>query len=235
MGALVTSLGLGLRQLLDGAVLRILLKSLAVSIGVFIIAATGGWFALDALLAWGGLEDTLFTGAGAVRGALSVLLALIGLWLVWRIVAIAVIQFFAEDIVQVIEARHYPQEAGQARELPFAEQARNALAAATRALLVNIVALPIAILLWVTGVGTFALLLVVNAVLLSRELQDMIWLRHRHEERYRSPLNGRQRFVLGGVIAAMMAVPFLAFLAPVTGAASATHLVHRTARQKDNA
>ena len=71
MGSLATSLGLGLRQMFDGAVLRILLKSIAVTIGVFLIVASGGWFLLDWLLAQSGLEDTLFTGAGAVRGALS--------------------------------------------------------------------------------------------------------------------------------------------------------------------
>lgn len=218
----------------DGAVLRILVKSVAVTIVLFAAVATGGWFLLNALLAWAGLEDALFAGAGAIRGALSAVLAVIGLWLVWRIVAMAVIQFYADEVVQAVEARHYPEEADAARDLPFAQQAKNALSAAGRALLVNLIALPFALVLLFTGVGTFALFLLVNAVLLGRELQDMVWLRHCHEAGVCAPVNRAERILLGGVVAALLVIPFVNFLAPVLGAASATHLVHRKQRmQKD--
>lgn len=234
MGSLATSLTLGLRQVFDGAVLRILLKSLGVTIVLFLVVTTGGWFLLDWLLAWGGLEDALFTGAGAVRGALSAVLAVIGLWLVWRIVAMAVIQFYADDVVQAVEARHYPEEANAARNLPFAQQMRNALSAAGRALLANLIALPFALVLLFTGVGTFALFMLVNAVLLGGDLQDMVWLRHCYQRDACAPVSRGERFLLGGVVAAMLAVPFVNFLAPVLGAASANHLVHRKQRmQKD--
>ncbi|WAT17139.1 EI24 domain-containing protein [Aurantiacibacter sp. MUD11] len=227
MGSLPTSLALGLRQVFDGAVLRILLKSVAVTIVLFLLVATGGWHLLDWLLAVGGLEDALFAGAGAVRGALSFMLAVVGLWLTWRIVAMAVIQFYADEIVLAVERRHYPAEADLARELSVAEQWRNALRGAGRALLANLIAAPLALVLLFTGVGTFALFWLVNAVLLGRELQDMVWLRHCHQPAEQAPVAKAERFLLGGLIAAMMAVPFANFLAPVLGATSATHLVHR--------
>lgn len=210
--------------------LRVLLKSVGVTIVMFVVVASGGWLLLDWLLAWSGLEDTLFTGAGAVRGALSALLAAIGLWLVWRIVAMAVIQFYADDVVKAVEARHYPQEAMAARDLPFSQEARKALGSAGRALLANLIALPVALVLLFTGVGTFVLFLLVNAVLVGRELQDMVWLRHCHDDRATCPVSRGERLLLGGVTAALLAVPFANFLAPVLGAASATHLVHRKAR-----
>ncbi len=231
MGSLVTSLGLGLRQMFDGAVLRILLKSIAVTIVLFAIVATGGWFLLDWILAQGGLDDSLFSGADALRGALSFIMALVGLWLVWRIVAMAVIQFYADDVVQAVEARYYPEAAKTARDLSFFEQMRAALSSAGRALLANLVVLPFALVLLFTGVGTFALFLLVNAFLLGRELQDMVWLRHcpagKQTGRSSAPIGRGERFLLGGVVAAMLAVPFANFLAPVLGAASATHLLHR--------
>jgi len=228
--SLATSLALGLRQLFDGAVLRVLLKSVGMTLLLFVVTATGGWFLLDALLSWGGLEDTLFTGAGALRGVLSAVLAVLGLWLVWRIVAMAVIQFYADEVVQAVEARHYPEEAGMARQLPLAEEMRNALRSAGRALIANLIALPFALVLLFTGVGTFALFLLVNAVLVGRELQDMVWLRHCHAPDACAPVGRGERFLLGLAIAALLAVPFVNFLAPVLGAASATHLVHRNAR-----
>ena len=228
MGALAKSLALGLGQLFDGAVLRIVLKSLAVTLGVFLIVAAAGWFALDWALASGGLDDTRFAGAEGVRGALSLLLTLLGLWLTWRIVAMAVLQFFADEVVVAVEHRHYPEAASMARDVPFGEAMGNALKAAGRALLANIAVLPIAAILLVTGIGPFAVFWIVNAALLGRELQDMVWLRHRQAKRDAAPVGRGSRFALGGAIAALLALPFVNFLAPVLGAASATHLVHRS-------
>ncbi len=228
MTAIGKSLVLGFGQLFDGAVLRILLKSLGVTVIVFVIMAAGGWHLLDWALLSGGMEDEAFAGAGGVREALSLILALIGLWLVWRVVAMTVMQFFADEVVIAVERKHYPQEASMARELRFAEQARNAVRAAGRTVLLNLLAAPIAIILLFTGVGTFAVFWFVNALLIGRELQDMVWLPHQQAQNDGPPLGGGDRFILGGTIAAMLAMPFANLLAPVLGAASATHLVHRS-------
>ena len=116
--------------------------------------------------------------------------------------------------------------AANARKLGFAEEARNALAGLARAVVINLIALPIALLLLVTGVGTALLFWVVNAWLLGRELQDMVWLRHRPDKDAAPPLGALTRFALGGIVAGMLLVPFLNLLAPVLSAAAATHLVH---------
>ena len=218
---------LAIGQLADGAVLRILFKSLAVTVAAFVVVAGAGWYGFDAALTWLGLGDALFVGAGDLRGLVSALLALTGLWLTWRILAMVVIQFYAEDVVKAVEARHYPQEASAARDLPVPEQIRTALGAAGRALLGNLIALPFALALLFTGIGTALLFWVVNAFLLGRELQDMVWLRHRQTHGDLCPVSQWERFLLGGVIAAMLLVPFINFLAPVLGAAGAAHLVHR--------
>ncbi len=223
-------MALGFGQLFDGAVLRILLKSLAVTLVVFVGVAFLGWNLLDWALLSGGLEDDSFAGAGAVRGAVSLVLAIIGLWLVWRLVAMTVVQFFADEVVLAVERKHYPEEASMARELGFAEQARNAGRSALRALLFNLIALPIAVLLLVTGVGTFVVFWFVNALLVGRELQDMVWLRHQGSAADGPPVSKGERFLLGGAIAGLLAVPFANLLAPVLGAASATHLIHRNRR-----
>ncbi|ANU06803.1 EI24 domain-containing protein [Paraurantiacibacter namhicola] len=232
MSQILSAFLLGLRQLGDSRVLAILFKSIAASLVLFVIVAVAGWYAFDWAIGALGLSDTLFAGAGVVREALSLLLALAGLWLTWRIVAMAVIQFYADDVVEAVEARFYPEAAGRARTPPLAEQVRASLKAAGRALLANLIALPFAIALLVTGVGTFALFLVVNGVLIGRELQDMVWQRHHGAMGVAAgggahPLGKMQRFLLGGITAAMLAIPGVNFLAPLLGAASATHLIHR--------
>jgi len=227
MPVLPTSFLLGLRQMFDGAVLRILLKSAGVTILVFILAAFVGFQLLDWLLMRGGFDERLFSGAGSVRGVTSILLSLLGLWLTWRIVAMAVIQFYADEIVAAVERRHYPDAASSAREMPLAEQVKNAARGAGRALIANLIAAPFALALLFTGIGTAALFWLVNAVLLGRELQDMVWLRHQGTPDQACPVSAGERFLLGGAIAGLLLVPFAHFLAPVLGAASATHLVHR--------
>ena len=235
MARVVASLLLALGQLADPRIVRILVKSLAVTLALFAALAWGGWRLAEWTLERAGLADTLFAGAGNLRELAALLLALAGLWLVWRIVAMAVIQFFADEVVAAIEARHYPHMAGQAREPPLREQTAASLRAAGRALAINLVALPFALALLVTGFGTALLFWLVNALLLGRELQDMVWLRHRRPTAAITPevgpLGQAERFVLGGAVAALLALPFVNFLAPVLGAAGATHLIHRKTSQ----
>src|SRR6187399_2670843 len=179
MPSVASSLFLALGQLADPRVLGILAKSLAVTLVLVAAIAWGGWHALDWGLDRAGLDEGLFEGAGWLRQAASLLVTVVGLWLVWRIVAMAVIGFFADEVVQAVEARHYPQAAAKARDLPLGEQFSTSLRSAWRALWVNLVALPFALALLVTGIGTALLFFAVNTALVGRELEDMVWLRHR--------------------------------------------------------
>lgn len=230
MTGVLSSLLRAVAQLADARVLRVLGKSLAISLVLCALLGWGGWWLIDRGLDAAGLSDSLLPDGGALRGIAALLLALGGLWLLWRVVALAVIQFFADDVVQAVEARHYPAAAARARDLSVAEQLRTSLGSTARALLVNLAALPFAVALLVTGVGTPLLFLAVNAVLVGRELQDMVWLRHRHATGEAAPVSRAERYALGGVVAAMLAVPGLNLLAPIMGAAAATHLIHRKDR-----
>lgn len=230
MTGIFSALLLALRQLSDPAVLRVLGKSVAVTLVLFVVLAAAGWFALDRGLQWLGLGEALFAGADDLRALASALLALGGLWLIWRVVAMLVIQFFAAEVVQAVEVRHYPRAASAAQPLTTGQEAKVGLRAGLRAVLFNLAAVPLALLLLFTGIGPALVFWAVNAVLLGRELQDMVWLRHCHTADTDCPVSGTQRFLLGGAVAALMLVPLANFLAPVLGAAAATHLVHRKAR-----
>lgn len=222
MTSLPRALALSFSQLGDPAILKVLGKSLLITLAIFLLLGWGLSFGFEAALEWAGLEEG--SDAGTL---LAVLATLIGAWLLFRFVALFVLQFFAEEVVRAVEARHYPAAATAARSLAFHEEMRNGVRSTLRALLVNLVALPFAILLLVTGIGTALLFWAVNAFLLGRELQDMVWLRHRRDTAEIAPLGQGRRFLLGGAVAALLMVPFLNLLAPVLGAASATHLVHR--------
>ena len=237
MAGVIASLLLAFRQLATPSVLRIVLKSMVLTLLITLLAAWGGWYALDGLLQWAGLGDGLFTGAEEARGAVSLLLSLIGIWLTWRIVAMLVIQFFADEVVEAVERQSYPAAQQTARDLPVAEQLRMGGRAGLRALLANLAILPFALILLVTGIGTALLFWAVNAFLLGLEFQEMV--RQRHCTRGTdaagkacwvpvvADMTKGERFALGGIVAAMLMVPFVNLLAPVLGAAGATHLIHR--------
>lgn len=222
---MLRALALAVRQLADRRVLALLLKSVGLALAAFLALGTAGWFALDWALGAAGLADGAFAGAQGVRGALSIIALVIGAWLLWRIVAMAALQFFADEVVHAVEAKFYPARAASARELGLTRELRRSLGGAGRALLINLVALPFALVLLVTGVGTAILFWLVNAVLLGRELTEMVAARH-EAELGAKPLGAGERFALGGIIAALFAVPGVNFLAPFLGAAMATHLVH---------
>lgn len=218
---------LALTQLADPRVLRIFLKSLAVTLLLFVILGLGAAWATDRTLAWAGFDEGLVAGAGDLRALLAGLGVLAAGVLLWRVLALAVLQLFADEVVRAVELRHYPEAAAAARQLGWHEELANGLKGAVRALLVNLIALPFALVLLVTGVGAPLLFLVVNAVLLGRELQDMVWLRHRPAPTSPAPLSKIERWSLGGICAVLLTLPGINLLAPFLGAAAAAHFIHR--------
>ena len=220
MTELPRAFALALGQLSDPAILRVLAKSLLATLAIF--AALG-------VLAWQGLSAALAdyaAGYEGLSGLIAIALTVIGGWLLFRVVALAVLQFFADDVVRAVERRHY-SAAAAVPNLAFSAELTASAWGLLRTLAVNAVVLPVALLLLVTGVGAALLLWVANAWLLGRELTEMVWLRHRGAEDELAPVSGLSRFLLGGIVAALLIVPFVNLLAPVLGAAAATHLVHR--------
>ena len=219
-------------QLTDKAVLRVLVKSVLVTLVVFAIGGGLVWWLVDSTLqVW--LIPFLPENYQAPTAAfLAAFLWLVSFWLLFRVIALAVLQFFADEIVAAVEAKHYSAAALQARPLPFRHDLANSVRGFGRALGVNLLAMPFALVLLVTGIGPAILFLTINAWLLGRELTDMTWLRHCGEDMAGNPVPRAQRIMLGGVIAAIMVVPFAALLAPILGAAAGTHLAHAAMSDK---
>lgn len=206
----------------DPAILRVLAKSIAVTLAIFVAAGWGAAAGMDALLSrWN------IAGSGEIGALLGIILALVGGWLLFRIVALAVLQFFADEVVRAVERRYYPAAAEDARDPPWQEELGMSARATLRALGANLLALMVAIPLLFTAIGPAVLFWAVNAWLLGRELQDLAWARHRHARDAAAPIRAPERFLLGGVVAGLLAVPFVNLVAPVIGAAAAVHLVHR--------
>lgn len=228
MSAVLAALAKALVQLADRAVLRVFVKSIALTLALFALAGAGLYAGLTALFRSEGVTALLPEGfAPAAQALVAAVVAIVAFWLLFRAVALAVLQFFADEIVAAVEARHYPSLAAQAQPLPFRRDLANALKGLGRTVGYNLVALPVAGLFAFTGVGPALVLLAVNAVLLGRELCDMAWLRHCLGDEAGNPVPRGERALLGAAIAGLLLVPFANLLAPVIGAAAGTHLVLR--------
>lgn len=217
-----SALALSVSQLGDSRILRVLGKSLLVTLALFILLGVGVWWGVERMLAQSEWHDT-FAGVAAV-----VALAL-AFWFLFRAIAIAVVGLFADEVVAAVEAKHYPAALASARAVSFHRAALMGLRSAGRFLIVNLLLLPAYIVLLVTGIGTAALFFAVNGWLLGRDLADMVAARHMDDAAMRAwrRTNGAQRFLLGLAATGLFVVPLLNILAPVLGAAMATHLFHR--------
>ncbi len=211
-----------MRQLGDPKVLRVLVKSVAVTLLVFATLGAGLYAGLLYGFAAMGWSD-----GGMASAAAAVLIAGLAAWLLLRVVAVAVLQFFADEVVAAVELEHYPESAERATPLPFRRDLANSLRGIMRTIGANLLVAPVALVLIVTGIGPAAVFLGVNAWLLGRELTDMAWLRHCGDRPAENPVPKLERILLGGAIAGILLVPVLGLIAPVLGAAAGTHLAQR--------
>ncbi len=220
MSAVLSALAKALGQLGDRRILAVVVKSVGLTLAVFVAAGAGLYFGLASLIERYGYD-------GEWAGVAALVLVPVAMWLLFRVVAMAVLQFFADEVVAAVEARHYPARAAQAQALPFRRDLANSVRGLMRALGYNLLALPLAALVAFTAVGPALVFLAVNAVLLGRELTDMAWLRHEAVAASGNPAGKAERFLLGASVAGLMLVPVAGLIAPVLGAAAGTHLVLR--------
>lgn len=210
---------LAMRNLPHPRILRVLAQSLALTLFLLAVAGTAIFFgARRALVHWNWLDEA----QRDMAGILIVLTVIAGSWLLFRAVAIVVVGLFADAIVADVEERHYPAAAERAVDIGWRQNIRLALASLARLIGGNLLALPVYILLLVTGIGTPIFALLVNALLLGRDLEAMVLARHPDRPRFDRPA----RWSLGLLSAASFVVPVANMLAPLLSAAMAVHMLH---------
>lgn len=215
---------LALRQLFEPRILWVVAKVILLTLALFLLLGVAGYYALLSVAPQLGYK------IGEGESALIALLVTFGLgWFLFRAVAIFVMGIFSDDVVDLVERKYFPDAAAQAKPVGLGRGMGLGLASAGRAVGYNFLALPVYIGLLVTGVGMIVAVVVVNGLLLGRDLQDMVMARHRYDGMMH-PLKRSTRIGLGLIVALLFLVPFVNLFAPVLGAAMAVHLVHaRTA------
>jgi CysZ protein len=215
---MLRAISLGLSSLSDKRVMLVLIKVMTLTLAAFVILGVALWCGIDWVFDHYGLNDD-----GALSAIVSLAILLFAGWVLFRSVAVAFTWVFSDDIIDAVEDRHYPFAAAQGQHPTFSKAARMGLRSLARVIGYNLLALPVYLILLVTGVGTALAFLLVNGYLLGRDLEDMLVMRHGAE---RVGLGAIRRFVLGlGSVAAML-VPIVQFIVPVVATAAAVHMAH---------
>jgi CysZ protein len=208
---------LSLRQLNDARTFRLVAAVAALSLLVFALLGAALWLLLDH---W--VMPRWFPQAEGFAAFVAVGLTILLGWFLFRAVAMAVMGLFTDGIVESVEEDHYPAAAARATPVSFARGVAMGLRSARRTIGWNLLAAPFYLLLLVTGVGTLVLALLVNMLLLGRDLEAMVLARHPGM----AALSARDRNLLGLAASALFLIPVVNLLAPVLGAAMAVHMLH---------
>jgi CysZ protein len=215
---MLRAIPLAFDSLSDKRVILVLAKVTALTLAAFVVFGIALWFGVDWLFEHYGLNDD-----GGLSAIISLVILLFAGWVLFRSAAVAFTWVFADDIIDAVEDRHYPFAAVQGQRPTFGKAARMGLRSVARAIGYNLLALPVYLILLVTGVGTALAFLVVNGYLMGRDLEDMLIVRHGADK---VGLGAIRRFVLGlGSVAAML-IPLVQFIVPVLATATAVHMAH---------
>jgi uncharacterized protein involved in cysteine biosynthesis len=214
---MIQALMLSFQSLSDRRVAAVLVKIIFLTIVSIVILGIGLWFALQRVFGWLNVNDGGFW-SGLLSGAMIILFSI----LLFRVVAVAMTWVFADDIIDAVEDRHYPRQAALGKRPSLGASLQMAVRSIVRVLGYNLLALPLYLLLLFTGVGTAIAFLLINALLLGRDLEDMLIARHGAK----GAMNKLPRLMLGLIGTVGMLVPLVNFLVPILATATAVHLVH---------
>lgn len=214
---MIQALMLSFQSLSDRRVALVMVKVVVLTLVALIVSGIGLWSALQALFAWLNVNDT-----GFWSGLLSAAIVALSGILLFRVVAIAMTWVFADDIIDAVEDRHYPSHAAFGKRPSLGAGLQMAMKSVARVVGYNLLALPVYLLLLFTGAGTAIAFLLINALLLGKDMEDMLVARHGAK----GVMNKLSRVMLGLFGTAGMMVPLVNLFVPVLATAMAVHLVH---------
>ncbi len=222
---MIQAIIMAFQSLADRRVQRLLVRVILLTLLAFLILGFALWWLMGLGIGWFGLDRIGVSADNAsVFGAfLAAATTIFSTLLLFRIVAVAITWVFADDIIDAVEDRHYPQHAMTGKRPGLVNGAGMALRSIARVIGYNLLALPVYVLLLFTGIGTAIAFLLVNALLLGRDLEDMLVARHgkKHGTMRKLP-----RLLLGLTGTVGMMVPFFNLIVPVLATATAVHMAH---------
>lgn len=209
-------------QLPDPAFRSVLLKSFGLTLLVFIVLIGGLWTSIGgvdlndvAWIAW--LPDFIISILNWMVGGIVVAAALI----LFPAVASIFVSLFLDQIVDAVEAKHYPDET-RGPGVPLGQSLLLSIKFSLVVILVNILALPLYL---IPGINLIVYYLV-NGYLFGREYFELVALAHvsPQDADILRVTNKGKVFITGIVIAFLFSIPIVNFFTPIIAAAAMVHI-----------
>ncbi len=208
------ALALAFGQLSDPRIKKLIGLSVGIAFAVFALLMAGGWF----LVVWLTNLSGWWADAAHILGILAVVTLA---WFTFPIVTATTAAFFADQVIDAVMAKHYPD-----RPLPYrvsiAEMVFDGLKLAAIALVANVLTLPLLFFPPVYALVAYG----VNGYLLGREYFEMPAFRRLPRAEAKACFQHyRGRFTLAGVgIAFLATIPVINLVAPILGIAFMVHI-----------
>lgn len=211
-----SAITLAIGQLGDPAFRSVLLKALALTVGIFFFLGVGATTAFSSYVPnfqweWVNTVLSVLTGFGFVFGG----------FFLFPLIISALIGLFLDDISDAVEEKHYPNDE-KAHDVPIMSSIWDALKFLTVIIVCNIIVLP----LYFIPVINLFVYYILNGYLISREYFQMIAIRHHDVEgvtRLRKT-KSTELFILGVIIAFCLTIPIVNLITPIVATAAMVHL-----------
>jgi uncharacterized protein involved in cysteine biosynthesis len=209
------ALFLGFRQLGEPSSGRLLLRCLLLAVLTFVllVAAVGTLLSVLDLTGWAWLDTSL-----AIAGSAATLVLA---WLLFPVTIAITLGFFAEEVADAVERRHYP-DLPPPSGMAIGASVLGAVRFGAVALSLNLLVLP----LYLLPGANLLIYLALNGYLLGREYFELVAGRRlpgATVSALRRRLRGRL-WLAGAIIAALLTVPLFNLIAPVVAIAFMVHL-----------
>jgi len=227
------------QQLPDPRLRRVLMIGIVGSLAIFVLLWIVIWSAVSTIAwesVWGvnWLLGTFPSVGNAIGGVVFTAVMVIVTFLFFPAVITIIVGFFLEEVVQAIEAQHYPNEPAP-RPQPLGEVLGITAKFALLVSGLNILFLPIYLLLFLVPPLNLFLYYLLNGYLISREYYELVALR-RLKPRLARQLRRqyRGRMLLAGIILVFfMTIPIINFITPVLATAFMVHIYQNLPRREE--
>ena len=226
-------------QLPDPRLRRVLWIGVLGSVAIFIVLWAGLWWSMSAV-AWteiwgiGWLIDWFGGIAQWVAGMVFLSSVMFATLVLFPAVITIIVGFFLEDVVNAVEARHYPGQPA-ARPQPASEVLATTVKFALMVIALNVLFLPVYLVLFFVPPLNLVLYYVLNGYLVSREYYELVAPRRlapRPARRLRHAHRGRV-LLAGIVVVFIMTIPVVNLIAPVLATAFMVHVFQNLPRRRE--
>lgn len=219
-----SAITLAIGQLGDPAFRSVMLKALALTVGIFFLLGVGTTTVFSSYV-----PNFQWEWINTVLSALTGLGFVVGGFFLFPLVISALIGLFLDDISDAVEKKHYSNDE-KAHDVPIMSSIWDAIKFLAIIIVCNIIVLP----LYFVPVVNLFVYYVLNGYLISREYFQMVAIRHHDVDdvtRLRKA-KSMELFILGVVIAFCLTIPIVNLITPIVATAAMVHLYKKRVGSK---